>query len=358
MSMLEDNESSRPADDFAAVDKTCPVDATELPPVEPPSAGFIAQLFLVPGVIVLVVVAVWAMFGKLAAGQEDWKSLVVELGNNNQLRRTRAAHGLAVMLQADVKRGAEKQKLVNNPVIIDKLTNLLDAELGRKSHVQNDLNFQIFLTKSMALLDPDPKVIDVLERALQPGHDVGLRQTAIESVAILASRAAEDGSTFQHASLTARLIKVSADTEPAVRQLSAFALGLIQTPASDRRLRVMLDDPNTNTQLNAALGLTRRNSTAGLAVFEAVLKEAVEFDPQSISGSDEIERRKQISYLEYEQDLRLKNTLDALSSLAGVFTARQRTKLTGLVQDVSRRHRRQEFRFKADTVLQRLRRQK
>ena len=33
----------------------------DLPPVQPPSAGFLVQLFLVPGIIVAVIVVVWVM---------------------------------------------------------------------------------------------------------------------------------------------------------------------------------------------------------------------------------------------------------------------------------------------------------
>ena len=36
-----------------------------LPPVEPPSAGFIIQLFVVPALIVLVIVSVWFTFSWL-----------------------------------------------------------------------------------------------------------------------------------------------------------------------------------------------------------------------------------------------------------------------------------------------------
>ena len=68
--------------------------------------------------------------------------------------------------------------------------------------------------------------------------------------------------------------------------------------------------------------------------------------------------QKQIDALEYEHDLRLKNTLDAISSLADVLTPIQRKELTELVQKVSRKHRRMAFRFKAETVWQALRRQK
>ena len=37
------------------------------PPVEPPSAKFIVQLFVVPGLIVAVIVGAWLLFGKHTA---------------------------------------------------------------------------------------------------------------------------------------------------------------------------------------------------------------------------------------------------------------------------------------------------
>ena len=39
----------------------------DLPPVEPPSAGFVVQLFVIP-LVVVVVIIVWLLFGKLAGG--------------------------------------------------------------------------------------------------------------------------------------------------------------------------------------------------------------------------------------------------------------------------------------------------
>ena len=49
----------------------------ELPPVTPPSAGYIVQLFLIPALIVMAVVGVWALFGKLADSESDWQQLVI-----------------------------------------------------------------------------------------------------------------------------------------------------------------------------------------------------------------------------------------------------------------------------------------
>src|SRR5258708_16001213 len=80
----------------------------DLPPVEPPSAGFIIQLFVVPGLIVLAIVGVWLLFGKLATGEQDWKGLVVELQHPNAHRRGRAASRLAQMVNAKREIGAAR----------------------------------------------------------------------------------------------------------------------------------------------------------------------------------------------------------------------------------------------------------
>ena len=70
----------------------------DLPPVTPPSAGFIVQLFVIPALIVMGVVSVWALFGKLADSGSDWQQLVAELGGGNEHRRWRAAQELAQVL--------------------------------------------------------------------------------------------------------------------------------------------------------------------------------------------------------------------------------------------------------------------
>ena len=43
----------------------------DLPPIEPPSAGFIMQLFVVPAIIVMVIIGLWALFGKMVAEEEN-----------------------------------------------------------------------------------------------------------------------------------------------------------------------------------------------------------------------------------------------------------------------------------------------
>src|SRR5580693_10665223 len=92
-------------------------DQPVLPPLEPPSAGFIMQLFVIPALIVLAVVVVWAFFGKIAASEEDWRVLVEDIRNTNEHRRWRGADGLATLLLRDQQLGDNGQHLATNPDI-------------------------------------------------------------------------------------------------------------------------------------------------------------------------------------------------------------------------------------------------
>src|SRR5580704_2519182 len=100
-----------------------------LPPVQPPSAGFIVQLFVIPALIVLAVVGVWALFGKIASSDEDWRELVEDIRNTNQHRRWRGADGLARLLQDDQQSTNPGDRLAANPEIARALVDLFDEGL-------------------------------------------------------------------------------------------------------------------------------------------------------------------------------------------------------------------------------------
>ena len=61
------------------LDERKPASMPDLPPVEPPSAGFVVQLFVIPAVVVVVVIVVWLLFGKLAGGERDAMEYVRQL---------------------------------------------------------------------------------------------------------------------------------------------------------------------------------------------------------------------------------------------------------------------------------------
>lgn len=258
----------------------------DLPPVQPPSAGFIVQLFLVPGLIVLVVVGVWALFGRMASSEQNWQVLVEELKQPNQHRRWRGAMGLAQLLASDQRRGDDGDGLTTNPQVAKALTDLLREELDSKTNDEANLKQQAFLARTLGLLDVPEVVLPTLQRAMNPKTDASermeLRKNAVGAVAVIAGRAAErdkaDGSTYpgkrltklcEFPSLVDDLMDVSNNEEPLIRQIGTFTLGLFPTQASRDRLEALLGHSDDKTRVNAAVALARQKSTKGMPVFKA-----------------------------------------------------------------------------------------
>src|SRR5262249_60659519 len=125
----------------------------DLPPVQPPSAGLIIQLFVGPGLIVLAIVGVWLLFGKLATGEQDWKGLLVELQHPNLHRRWRAASGLAQMVKADREMPGGGQHLSSNREIAQALAGVLSAEVKRGAQSDDDVKYQTFLSATLGWCD-------------------------------------------------------------------------------------------------------------------------------------------------------------------------------------------------------------
>ena len=94
----------------------------DLPQVEPPSAGFVVQLFVIPAVVVVVVIIVWLLFGKLAGGERDAMEYVRRLRSPSA--NWRIAFELASLIQHDPKIGSD-------PVLLGELTDLLSHELDK-----------------------------------------------------------------------------------------------------------------------------------------------------------------------------------------------------------------------------------
>ena len=328
-----------------------PVVTEDLPPVQPPSAGFIVQLFVVPAIIVMVVVGVWALFGRMAAGEQDWQSLVPEIRSSNPHRRWRAANGLAQMLDIDLKRGESGKKLTDNREIAAALSSLLDEELRARSQRPDDLKQRAFLVRTLGLLDVFDVTVPVLQKAMTAENDREIRKYAITAIAVLAHRTAEqdaaDG-TSRLAGLAAMpslvddLIRTSRDDDLLIRETGTYTLALFPTPAAERQLTLLLGDADRNTRINAALGMARRKSTAGLPLFRLLLAEALRPSPsegKSIEGFELVV---------------LKNVLKAVGDLSPQMTDGQRQNLRTLIAPIAAEHTHVRIRLDAEQALHRL----
>jgi len=330
----------------------------DLPPVQPPSAGFIVQLFVVPGLIVLAVVAVWAMFGRIAAGDQDWRKLVQELQSPNTHIRNRAMYGLAQVLDQDRRQGEKGQHLSVNPEIAEGLSTQLMKELKSGSNSNETVSMQQYLTRAIGLLDPPETPDDIrkepnssendklrssaaasmataLRLALEPTRDIEIRKSAAASIAFIAGRALERGQPLEAPELVQALVEVSTDRQPIMRQAAAFALGLFRSPEATQQLRVLLGNDDGMTRINAAIALSRSGSTDGLAVFKQALtaKPAATPDGQS------------------EQILILKNSLKAIADLGPKMEPDDKAEFRELTETLIRTHAESRIRIDAQNAL-------
>ena len=319
----------------------------DLPPVKPPSAGFIVQLFVVPALIVLAIVGVIGLFGQLSESEQDWRELVQELGSPNEHRRWRAALGLAHLLKADQDRAAAEQRLTRNPRVAEALVALLDEQLASRSSRDDDLKQQAFLARTLGTLDVPEVVLPALQRAMHSDHDREVRKNAIASVAVVYGRHAEAGDGDEAANnpapssaapgLVEDVIDVSHDSDPLIRQLAAFTLGLTPGEQARQRLEVLLQDADLHTQENAAVALARQHSTAGWPVFQRVLADrrppvaTVTGDPSSLTA---IEERNAAGI----RLVSLRNSLKAVGDLSDEWTPEQRRELQALIEPLAEAH--------------------
>lgn len=314
----------------------------DLPPVEPPSAGFIIQLFVVPAIIVLAVIAVWALFGRLAAGEADWRALAQDLESANPHVYKRAMFGLAQLLDNDRRLGENGQHLAQNREIATALSKLLNKQLDGASQDDETVTFEVYLTRAIGLLDQADPTLPSLQRALDAKYDAEVRKGAVTSIALIASRALDVPPEIESTATTA-VVNLSHDSDPLLRRAAAFTLGLLpkraDSPAAAervQRLSVMLTDADWMTAVNAAISLARWKSTAGFEVFVKACETAV--NPADVAA--------------VQDDLTvLRNVLRAIGELGPHWDDAQRTALRKAVQHVIDTHADQRIKVDAQTAL-------
>ena len=318
------------------------------------------QLFVVPALIVMAVIGVWAMFGKLAASEQDYRSLTRELGSSNEHRRWRAALGLAQMLKTDLDQGENGQGLNRNREIATDLATMLDERLGMLLPTDDEkrkkmLKHQEFLARTLGLMDVPDVVLPVLQKAMDEQYDSQVRKNSIASLALIAGRSEEVGKPLDSPEIVDALVTATNDEDVLIRQMGTYGLGLMQNDAATNRLNALLSNSDQNTRYNAAIGLVRRDSTAGISVFTEVLTNAAKpADKPAISKMtkeqlDDYTQRKQ-----FLEPVMLMNTLKALGDLDDRLSDEQRQTMVSLVEPISKSYPNAEIRVNAEAALQKL----
>jgi HEAT repeat protein len=315
------SSSIPPESEFSQADRyarPAPISSDELlPPVEPPSARFIIQLFVVPAVIVAAVVLLWFVIESLARrGEQDPDQIVAALRSSNQARFQRAKE------LADMLRLPERYpKLKTNRELAQKLAAYLDelVEAGNPSEAEVDM--RIIVARSLGdfhVSDGLPALINAAQH--DPERDV--RRQAINAIAVHAGTMANLKQPLVNEELTEALLELADDQEELIRSETAFALGVAAAqPGADPplvgKLEELADDLYTDTRFNAATWLARIGSPrAAGAVAEMLDPEAIESSVAGEKAMTEDKSGKALAAAKaFKQKLLITNALKAVNDL-------------------------------------------
>ncbi|MDA0835728.1 MAG: HEAT repeat domain-containing protein [Planctomycetota bacterium] len=340
-----------------------------LPPVEPPSAGFIVQLFVVPAFIVMAVVGVWLLFGQLASSDQDLSSVIVDLKSDNVHRQWRAAFSLAQILEADAQRGNQGQQLSQSESLATDLSQLLTSQLKITTPTPEDLQKQSYLIRSLGWFDLPKVVFPALAEALKvqvnapldsPERELQLelKQSALTSIAQIAGRAHERHLPMGDQYFVPAFADAAGDPDPRLRRMTAFTLSFFSGAEAADRLQAMLVDADEMTRLNAAIGLTRSGSTDSFSVLkrylEAVTTDGSTSESSSTAESGDAAAENLQKIAAFERNVALKNVVKAIGSLGGRLTLDEYNDAVALIDPISKNHAIPEIRQVALEALKQL----
>lgn len=268
------NDSQAFSDERRGGPSRPPLGEELLPPVEQPSAKFIIQLFVVPALIVMGIVAVWLTLNWLVRSATiDPNKLIEGIERGPSVARWQRASELAEMLNSN-----RYPELKQNKEVAAHLAQILDREIDQSKDGkdgQQDATLRFFLTSALGKFQVDDGVGALLKAAeTNRGEDDKLiRRAAIEAIAIRAfnMQQLDPPQQLTNSNLDATLIKLSQDEDAEIRLRAAYALGKLGTPAAMERLEVLVNDPNIDTRTNAAIALAHRGNAKAVETLVEML---------------------------------------------------------------------------------------
>jgi HEAT repeat protein len=219
---------------------------TDLPKESPRTILF--QFVVFPLGVVLIGVAVFLLFGKLASNEQSIPDYLSDIRNGSSHRKFQAAYELS----KSIKRGEAKRY----PDLVNQVTQVY------RSSKDDDPRIRQYLTLVLGRLG-DARAVPVLVDAL---HDpiVETRIYALIALAELRDRGSVPA-----------VIAATRDEDKDVRKTAVYALGEIGDPRALPVLEEALNDQVADIRFNAALGLARFGDRKAEPVLRAMLDRAM-----------------------------------------------------------------------------------
>jgi HEAT repeat protein len=271
-----------------------------LPPVEPPNAAFLVQLFLVPGVIVAIIVCVWLAFHWLAHLGSDPQAYVKTLRRDNE-GRWQAALNLANDL-----RGPGGAALKTDESLATELGRILGDEVASGRSGEQSQTLRLYLCRALGEFAIPAAAGPLVERVRNLA-DPQTARAAVEALAVLNTNLVAVGRSLDQADTIADAVVAASRTDDAqLRSAAAFTLGVLGGPAAVDRLGQLAGDTADDVRFNASLALARQGRTEAFDALAEMLA-LPDLEPTADSASDPV-----------AQSRRYKRALVVVNALRGV----------------------------------------
>lgn len=256
-----ESDSIPPDSSLAHADHPAPIDDV-LPPVQPPGAGFIMQLFFIPLIIVAILVGVWMMFSWLAHMGSRPDQLVRDFEQINDATWQKA------LTLANMLRDPSNDTVRRDSELAAKLAAILDRQTEAANTSEEQIWFRMYLARALGEFEV-PDGLPALLRAASQAESMDqwqVRRAAVEAISLLTDHVGP-APIEQNEDLLPVLSQIAnqqgeqPEERPArakLRATVAYALGLLESDASRESLVPMLSDPDRLVRYNAAAGLARR----------------------------------------------------------------------------------------------------
>lgn len=269
----------------AGIDPSRPTADDMLPPVEPPSAGFLVQLFLVPGIIVAIIVGVWLTFHWLA-----------HLGNDPQaylrtLRRDNEGRWQAALNFANDLRGPGGATLKADADLATEVGSVLNDEVAKGRTNDQSQRLKLYLCRALGEFAVPEAVPPLVARAADLA-DLETARAAVEALAVLTTNLVAAGQQAADSEQVAdAVVAASRSEDQRLRGSAAFTLGIVGGDAASKRLIEMQSDASDDVRYNAATALARLGRDEAYETLAQMLSlEDIDAGPDEQSQSERYKR--------------------------------------------------------------------
>jgi len=233
--------------------KEPPAPPEDEPPAVPERQStpfLVLQFFVFPMAIVASCVAVFVVFGLIAAEGKSAREYLADVRSGGTNRRWQAAFELSKVIQGN------KDKALQDPRFVEELLALFqEAE-------KDDPRVRRYLALALGRMG-DARAVPALLAVLREHDAQADSETLIYSIWAL-------GAIRDPAALP-ELVRLADAEDNGVRKAAVHALGALPGRDAQERLVLSLQDPVEDVRWNAALALARRGDAAGAPVLRGML---------------------------------------------------------------------------------------